>query len=268
MSSDTYSCPYCCSDIPVQAIVCRHCTRDLAFFRPLALQVQSLDKEIQELRAAVTQQQEVLKRLRGAPDPAMAGESALRSPQAPRAGALAWGTWLGISFMTMGLLGLSHWVLLFVYDARPLYLRVLTIVLPMITGYLCARLTGFRLSLQLVSALAVGAGAVTLMLAITSAIDHVPLWPANSREWQETLEYTIAIVLACFSGALMHHLKQRMDNRSQQNLRLSVLLERDSSGKLHIAEISNQMQSLISAVAPLASAGTALYSGLKMFMGE
>lgn len=266
MSSDTYRCPYCCSDIPVQAIVCRHCTRDLTFFRPLSLEIQALGKQVQDLQAMVSRQDGLLQRLQGRPGTAWPAEPASQTPNLART--TAWSTLLGMGIMTIALLGLSHWVLLFVYDAPPLYLRVLTIVLPMLTSYLCARLTRLHLAVQLLSALAIGTGAVMLMLAITSGIDHVPLWPANAREWRETLEYTIAIVLACFSGALMHHLKQRMDNHSQQNLRLSVLLERDPNGKLHIAEISNQVQSLISALAPVASAGTALYSGLKIFMGE
>ncbi len=266
MSSDTYRCPYCCSDIPVQAMVCRHCTRDLAFFRPLSLELQALSQQVQELQAIVSRQNGVLQHLQGPAAPALAAEGAYQT-HAP-APATTWGIWLGMVIMTIALLGLSHWVLLFVYDAPPVYLRVLTIVLPILTAYLSARLTRFHLALQLLSALAVGIGAVTLMLAITATIDHVPLWPANTREWQETLEYTIAIVLACLSGALMHHLQQRMDNHSQQKLRLSVLLERDSNGKVRIAEISNQMQSLISALAPVASAATALYSGLKIFMGE
>jgi hypothetical protein len=266
VSLDTYRCPYCCSDIPAQAIVCRHCTRDLAFFRPLTLELQALGRQVQELQATVARQDGLLQRLQGQPDLSRAAEPA--GLRLASASAAAWGTWLGLGIVTVALLGLCHWVLLFVYDAPPVYLRVLTIVLPMLTAYLCARLTRLHLAVQLLSALAVGPGAVVLMLAITAAIDHVPLWPANAREWRETVEYTVAIVLACFSGALGHHLKQRMDNHSQHQLRLSVLLEREPNGKLRIAEISNQMQSLISALAPLASAGTALYSGLKIFMGD
>lgn len=216
----------------------------------------------------LTRQHEALQSLLGAPERGWNEESGLQRPHRPLTAALAWANWVGISMMTVGLLGLSHWVLLFIYDAPPLYLRVLTILLPIATGYVCAWRSGLRLSLQLVSALAVGTSAVSLMLAITAAIDHVPLWPGNSREWQETIEYTVAIALGCFSGALLYSLRQRMQNQRQQNLHLSVLLERDASGKLRIAEISNQVQSLISAVAPLASAGTALYSGLKIFMGE
>jgi hypothetical protein len=46
------------------------------------------------------------------------------------------------------------------------------------------------------------------------------------------------------------------------------LLARDEKGQFKITEITNQVQSLIAATAPLASAGVALYSGLKAFTGQ
>lgn len=267
MSADTYRCPYCCSDIPTQASVCRHCGRDLVLFRPLALQLQALEDSLAQIREQLAQPHPASPQLM--PDsqttptvPVSSGDE--RSLDQPA----SWGAWLGLALLTIGLLGLSHWVLFFVYDAPPLALRVLTIVLPMLTGYLTARRSRLPLSLQLLSAVLVGMAAVMLMLAITAHIDAVPLWPANTREWRETLEYTTAIVLGCFTGALVHHLLARLGHRKAQKLRLSVLLERDANGQLRIAEISNQVQSLVSALAPVVSAGTALYSGLKIFMGD
>ena len=36
MSHTSFNCPYCWRDVPVQASVCGHCTRDLVLFKPLA----------------------------------------------------------------------------------------------------------------------------------------------------------------------------------------------------------------------------------------
>lgn len=263
MNAETYRCPYCCSDIPAQAIVCSHCARDLTLFRPLALQMQALEASQVQLRDEIA-------RLRLSSSlPTSENQT---TPADPISGNLeaspSWKAWLGMAWLTIGLLGLSHWVLFFLYDAPPLALRVLTIVLPMLTGYLAARWSELPLAVQLLSSLWVGVISVMLMLTITAHIDAVPLWPANTREWKETLEYAAAIVLGYFTGALMHHLLQHIARRNTQKLRLSVLLERDAKGQLRIADISNQVQSLVSALAPLVSAGSALYSGLKIFMGD
>lgn len=263
MSANTYRCPYCCSDVPAEASVCSHCTRELTAVRPLALQVQALEAALAQLRQDFTQ----LQRRASVLDIGDASQPAQVTPatRSPRA---AWSAWLGMSLLSIALLGLSHWVLLFVYDARPVMLRVLTIVLPMLTGYLCARLSGMRLTLQWFSALLVGLLSVLLMLGITSHLDGVPLWPTNAHEWRETLEYAAAIVLGSFTGALMHHMLLSMAQRQARQMHLDVLLERDDKGQLRIASIGEQVQSLVSAVAPLVSAGTALYSGLKVFIGD
>ena len=269
MSPDTYRCPYCCGEVPAQASVCRHCSRDLSLYRPLALQLLSVEGSLAQLRDELAQQQQTLARWQAQAN-VRPEKGQLDNPSegVPGDQSTVWGAWLGMAVLTIGLLGLSHWVLFFVYDASPLALRVLTIVLPMLTGYLAARWSRLPLGLHLLSAMLVGMGAVLMMLAITALIDEVPLWPANTREWRETLEYTAAIVLGHLTGALVHHLLAHLARRNAQRLRLSVLLERDANGRLRITDISNQVQSLVSALAPLVSAGTALYSGLKIFMGD
>jgi hypothetical protein len=62
----------------------------------------------------------------------------------------------------------------------------------------------------------------------------------------------------------MTHWAEKRSNR----ISLSVLLERDQNGQFKIAEITSQVHNLITAMAPVVSAGTALYSGLKIFTGD
>lgn len=263
MTAEFYRCPFCCADVPAQATTCSHCTRELTAVRPLALQLQSLEAVVTTVRAdlALLQRRANGLERHGYDNPSDVGRS---PPSLPR----AWSAWLGISLLSIALLGLSHWVLLFVYDARPVVLRALTIVLPMFTGYLCARLSGLRLTVQWFSAVLVGLLSVLLMLGITAHIDGVPFWPANSHEWRETLEYTAAIVLGSFTGALIDQMLLRLTQRQVQQDRLDMLLARNDSGQLRITSLTEQLQSLVSATAPLVSAGTALYSGLKVFIGD
>lgn len=254
--------------------MCSHCTRDLVLFKPLALQLNDLSDQVEQLKTVVQEQQTALTELKSHDIGALALAFSEQQPMASvssstpadssaRKSGL---TLVAMALLTMALVGLSHWVLLFVYDAPPLALRLLTITLPALTGYVCARKSGMGVLAQLLAAFITGIASVCLMLWITATIDAVPLWPTNARDWKETFEYVAAINLAFFTGYLFHRLNVHWTQKQQIRISLSVLLERDEKGQFKIAEITRQVQSLVTAFAPVVSAGTALYSGLKVFV--
>ena len=273
MSHTSFNCPYCWSDVPVQASVCSHCTRDLVLFKPLALQLQTLKDEVAQLKTLVQQQAQTLTQMQSQDIQSAAltyaekHDTPAQSLTDPIASApsRSWLIWLGMVVLTITSIGLCHWVLLFAYDAPPLFLRLLTIMLPALTGYICARRSGLGWPAQLAAALLVSVCSVSLMLGITALIDGVPLLPGNPRDWRESFEYTAAIGLAFFTGYLVHRLMTRWRQKQNNKISLQILLARDENGRLKITEISNQVHSLISAAAPLVSASVALYSGLKAF---
>ena len=276
MSRTTFSCPFCCSDVPLQASVCSHCTRDLVLFKPLAMQLGDLSDQVEQLKSVVQEQQVALAELKSHDIGALAlafneqQQMALAAPMSaePDVDHKSWLTLLTLALLTLAGVGLSHWVLLFVYDAPPVALRLLTITLPALTGYVCARKSGMGVVVQLLTALITGFASVWLMLWITATIDAVALWPTNARDWKETFEYMAAISLAFFTGYLFHRLNTHWAQKQQNRISLSVLLERDEKGQFKIAEVTRQVQSLVTAFAPLVSAGTALYSGMKVFIGN
>lgn len=259
--------------MPVQASVCSHCTRDLVLFKPLALQLQTLKDEVAQLKTLVQQQAQTLTQMQSQDIQSAAltyaekHDTPAQSLTDPIASApsRSWLIWLGMVVLTITSIGLCHWVLLFAYDAPPLFLRLLTIMLPALTGYICARRSGLGWPAQLAAALLVSVCSVSLMLGITALIDGVPLLPGNPRDWRESFEYTAAIGLAFFTGYLVHRLMTRWRQKQNNKISLQILLARDENGRLKITEISNQVHSLISAAAPLVSASVALYSGLKAF---
>ncbi len=272
-TEQAFPCPYCWGQVHPQASVCTHCTRDLVLFKPLAQRVQQLSAEVDGLRESLARQQASLERLQAAPALAAPGQPPLQLPPPSAVAAVqapprSWAVLLGVGLATLLALALCHWVLLFLYDAPPLYLRLVTLVLPMLTGFWASRQGGVGAAGHVLVALLVGLGAVVAMLWITARIDGVPLWPTSTRDWQETVEYAAAICLGFLTGHLADRLLRRIAALRKNRLDLRVLLERDEDGQFRIANISNQVQNLVSALAPLASAGTALYTGLKAFTGE
>jgi len=271
-----FNCPYCCSDIPGEASVCSQCTRDLALIKPLALRIQSLSDEVVQLKELLAQQAQTLTQLK-TPSLQAAAQTYAASMQtsadtefqessmSPKP---SWRHWIGIMVLTIASIGLCHWILLFIYDAPPLFLRLLTITWPAVTGYYCARRNPYGGITHFLSACVVSVLSVGLMLAITSHIDGVSLLPSNHRDWRETLEYTAAIGLSFFTGYLTHLLVTRLKRQRYKQISLRILMARDAKGQFKITEISNQVQGLITATAPLVSAAAALYSGLKAFTGS
>lgn len=253
--------------------MCSHCTRDLVLFKPLALRLQDTVDEVEQLKAKLQKHSDTLAQLTAQsmgnlscspvdipPDPELA---AVHGKPVP-----FWPALYIIVVLTIMVIGFCHWVLLFVYDAPPLFLRLLTITLPALTGYLCTRQSRLGWPWQASAALLVGAGAVWLMLAITAHLDAVPLWPSNMRDWREAFEYMTSISLSFLTGFLIHRLVLHWTFAQRRKINLQILLARDENGKYKIAEVTHQVQSLVTAIAPIVSAGTALYSGLKIFIGN
>lgn len=251
-----------------------HCAKDLTVIRPMAIQMKLIRNEVTQLKSELKLQEQrfdslvalVSNRSNNHSEKTNRDtESIDEVTDPPTPSFLSLFNYIA---STLLIIGISHWLLLFVYDAPPIQLRIWTILWPALPGYFLAKRIGKSGLFQFLISVFVGLSSVGLMLFITAQIDQVPFWPTNTRDWKEAFEYSAAIGLSFFTGFLI--LKQIQKYKSDDNRRisLSVLLEKDKNGEYQIGQISKQVNSLITNVAPIVSTATALFTGLKTFAGN
>ena len=194
-------CPYCVTEISDQALVCPQCTRELYLFKPLLAKIEQLEQAIGEQAksavadaeariAALEAQMAALKPLTEGgmqvelvekTEPAASAADADGGSEADsRAQGYAMGL-LQTFLPSFLLLVAAHGVLLFVYDLKPLYLRIATILIPVPFGVLLAIYYRGRFWKSVGVAFVTAVLAVWAMLFVTATIDKVPVLPQDAR---------------------------------------------------------------------------------------
>jgi hypothetical protein len=261
-------CPYCLEAIHDDASRCPHCRSEVGVFRPLLRHLDHLQARVAALEARTA--------------PQATAQAAATRPHATDAGVavnpptpalpvkpaylVVRGAW------TVALLGCLHLLLLFVLDANPLSLRVATLLVSLAAGFLTLRRHALRPRYRVVFSAGVGAGAVALMLAITAALDDVSFWPADGREWRETIEYALGITLSHLAGGLSPWSWRRA--RSWHRARMAERLSSIGAAAVPLtgwravaARWLAGVRQVAFIIAPVASCATAFYSGLRIFLG-
>ena len=258
MSSPSTSCPYCLSDIPSLALVCRHCARDVSLFKTLQAEIARLESDNQSLKLSLENFEKLEGQTLDQILPSVAPD--VTPEKLPK----VWPIWLG-GLITVVVLGCLHWTLFFLYDTPVVVFRVVTFCIPVILGFMAGSIgRGFWLYEWFV-ALITGVVSVYLMLNITHHIDDVPLWPQNLRDWRETIEYSLSISLALLTGLLSWGAYEKW-RRTQLTGKALFLLQRDGQGRLKLEQLTSDIQHLIATVAPIFSGAMAVYSALKSLL--
>ena len=117
------NCPYCLSEVSEQAYVCKTCSRDLYLFKPLMAKVADLEEKL----ATVSSPE--LYELRIAELEHLLDEQNHRLEERS---SLQWVFDIALYLITpLLLLLLAHWLIAVVYDTKMLYLRIISMVLPL-----------------------------------------------------------------------------------------------------------------------------------------
>ena len=260
------NCPYCLSEVSEEAHVCKTCSRDLYLLKPMTTKIAFLEgqlatapsQEVNELRIAE------LKYLLDEQNQKLANRSLF--------------TWIKdialYLIVPLLLLLLAHWLIAIVYDTKMIYLRIISMVLPLPFAYFLFKGHAHKLFPWFVGVVFLAITSVIGMSWITSLVDHSPVFPQNLFEWKEVLEYSASIAFSFLTGMLLGRVAYAGKQRRRQAGIMSALIKVASSqskGGVSIQGAHGLMKSLEDYYGTVVAFGTtavSIYTGLKGIVGS
>jgi len=170
------------------------------------------------------------------------------------------------------LLLLAHWLITVVYDTKMIYLRIVSMVLPLPFAYALFKRHAHSLMPWFIGVIFLAIASVIGMSWITSLVDHSPIWPQNLFEWKEVLEYSASIAFSFLTGMLLggvtYASKQRRRKAGLHPLLKSLANE---NGDISISSVHGSMKALQEYGGTIVALGTtalSIYTGLKGIIGS
>ena len=260
-------CPYCLSEVHSDASVCKTCTRDLYLFKPMMAKVADLETRLSEIPDHLAFEDRI-RELEQLLDQQSAQSEKRSVP------------WLlldiaGFIVLPLILLLVAHAAITIVYDTNIIYLRLISIILPLPFGY-------FLFSSRKRSVLAWFMGVAILALTsvigmswITSLVDRTPILPQNAFEWREVVEYAASISFSFLTGMLFGGITfTKKIQRRRAKVAPAILdsiVKGFAEGKLSpqsIEIIMKKLHNFGSTAVALVTTAISIYTGFKGVLGD
>jgi hypothetical protein len=173
------------------------------------------------------------------------------------------------------LLLLAHWLIAVVYDTKMIYLRIISMIVPLPFAYFLFKSHAHKLFPWFVGVVFLAIASVIGMSWITSLVDHSPVWPQNLFEWKEVLEYSASIAFSFLTGMLLGGVAYANKKRSRQAGLMKAFIKAASThsvdGNVSIHGIMGLMKTLQEhggTVVALGTTAVSIYTGLKGIIGS
>ena len=261
------NCPYCLSEVSEEAHVCKTCSRDLYLFKPMMARIASLEEQ---LANAPSQEVNEFR---------IAELEYLLNEQDQKLSTRSLFTWIkdiaAFLVVPLVLLLLAHWLIAVVYDTKMIYLRIISMIVPLPFAYFLFKSHAHKLFPWFVGVVFLAIASVIGMSWITSLVDHSPVWPQNLFEWREVLEYSASIAFSFLTGMLLGGVAYASKRRARQAGMMSALIKAASThsadGNLSIQGVFGLMKTLQEhggTVVALGTTAASIYTGLKGIVGS
>jgi len=259
------NCPYCLSEVLEEAHVCKTCSRDLYLLKPMMTKIASLEGQL----AAVPSQE--------VNDLRIAELEYLLDEQNRKLANRSLSTWIKdialYLIVPLLLLLLAHWLIAIVYDTKMIYLRIISMILPLPFAYFLFKGHAHRLFPWFIGVVFLAIASVIGMSWITSLVDHSPVWPQNLFEWREVLEYSASIAFSFLTGMLLGGVAYGSKQRRRQAGIINALIKiasTQSAGGVSMQGTHGLMKTLHEYGGTVVALGTtvvSIYTGLKGMIG-
>ena len=261
-------CPYCLSEVDAEAAVCRVCTRDLYLFRPMMAKVAELEKQLDEIPNQEAYEHRI------AELQLLLDEQAQKQAE-PRGLVLSMVDVLLYIGIPLLLLLVAHGLITIVYDTKPIYLRLISILLPLPFGYFLFKGAPRKLFPWFMGVVFLAISSVIGMSWMTTMVDGSPIWPQNTYEWREVLEYSASIAFSFLTGMLLGGVAYASKQRQMRTALLNPFLKAvvNGLGDGHISPMSlrdmmKTLQEYGGSIVALGTTAVSIYTGLKGIIGS
>jgi hypothetical protein len=262
------NCPYCLSDVSEEAVVCKTCTRDLYLFKPMMAKVAKLEKHLSE----IPNQESYEKRIAELEIMLDEHDQRLVAPKTFSIWLLDIALYLVLPLL---LLLFAHWLIAVVYDTKMVYLRIISMILPLPFAYLLFKGHQHKLLPWFIGVLFLAISSVIGMSWITSLVDHSPIFPQSLFEWKEVIEYSASIAFSFLTGMLLGGVAYASKQRQRRAAKINSFMKVDATGLAEgqisassIYSIMKVLEEYGGTIVALGTTALSIYTGLKGIVGS